>query len=212
MKKTRIGIAVLAAASLTLAACSSTDDENVAEPGEGANVTSTEDILESTGETTSEVSDPVDHNDADIEFAQMMIPHHEQAVELSDILLAKEGLDPRVQDLAERIRASQDPESQQMRAWLDSWGAQQPEDTTMDHSDMEGMLDPEEVSEIEAADAPEAQKLFLEHMISHHEGAVDMAETHLDNGRNEDARALSQQVISTQEAEIDEMKQLQDEL
>lgn len=211
MKKTRIGIAILASASLALAACTTTDEE-VVDPADGAAATATADTT--TEDTTDEdvAADPAGNNEDDVEFAQMMIPHHEQGVELSDIILAKDGVDPRVQDLAQRIRDAQFQEAEQMRSWLDAWGAPQPEDTDMDHSDMDGMLNPEEVAEVEAADTPEAQELFLDHMISHHEGAVDMAETHRDNGQNEDALALSEQIVRTQEAEIAEMEEVRDSL
>lgn len=213
MTKSRLTVAALAAAALTLAACT-TDDTGDDTPG---NTDGTDLVVESTPEITTEPAtdttadaDPAGHNDADTEFAQMMIPHHEQGVELADLILAKEGTDPRVQDLAQRIRDAQDQETAQMRGWLDVWGA--PADTGMDHSDMDGMLDEEQMAEVENASNPEAQRLFLEHMIAHHEGAVDMAENHLDNGQNQEALDLSGQIVNTQEAEIQEMEEILDTL
>ncbi|EHB55268.1 protein of unknown function DUF305 [Mycolicibacterium rhodesiae JS60] len=62
------------------------------------------------------------HNQADMMFAHMMIPHHQQAIEMSDVILAKQGIDPRVVDLAKQIKAAQGPEIAQMQGWLNQWG------------------------------------------------------------------------------------------
>lgn len=62
------------------------------------------------------------HNQADMMFARMMIPHHQQAIQMSDMILAKQGIDPRVVDLAKQIKAAQGPEIQQMQGWLNQWG------------------------------------------------------------------------------------------
>src|SRR5512144_2736414 len=82
-----------------------------------------------------------DHNDADVMFAQHMIPHHQQAVEMSDIVLAKQGVDPRVTDLATRIKAAQGPEIQQMQGWLRQWGnpPMPPMTPSEGHDNMPGM-------------------------------------------------------------------------
>lgn len=203
MKKIRLGLAALAA-SLTLAACSGPDD--------GDGTSTAVDPGASAPETRDPVEHPANNNEDDIEFVQRMIPHHEQGVELSGIILAKEGLDPRVEELAEHIRDTQVQESRQMRAWLDGWHAPPPEATDMDHSDMDGMLDPGQLTEIRDADTPEAQELFLDHMIDHHEGAVSMARRHLDSGQNEEARTLSERIVRTQRAEIAEMKEIRGSL
>ena len=149
-------------------------------------------------------------NQADIMFAQMMIPHHEQAIEMSDLILAKDGVDPAVVELAEEITAAQGPEIEQMESWLDEWGAP----SMMDADDMDGMggmggmLTEEEMDELEAADGTTGTTLFLEGMIEHHEGAIDMAEQHQENGESEEALALSASIIETQAAEIERMQEL----
>ena len=149
-------------------------------------------------------------NQADIMFAQMMIPHHEQAIEMSDLILAKDGVDPAVVELAEEITAAQGPEIEQMESWLDEWGAP----SMMDADDMDGMggmggmLTDEELDELEAADGATGTTLFLEGMIEHHEGAIDMAERHQDRGESEEALALSASIIETQAAEIERMQEL----
>ncbi|MBD8000551.1 DUF305 domain-containing protein [Oerskovia gallyi] len=145
-------------------------------------------------------------NDADVMFAQMMIPHHEQALVMSRIVLDTEGVDPAVVDLATRIESAQEPEIATMEGFLAEWGAS----TTGDHSghEMDGMLSDEEIQALEAADAATVSRLFLEGMIAHHEGAVDMAEAELADGKNPEALALAQEIIDAQEAEIQEMREL----
>lgn len=145
-------------------------------------------------------------NEADVMFAQMMIPHHEQALEMSTIVLAKDGVDPDVAELAEGIAAAQGPEIEQLEAWLDEWGVPgMPSDHGMA---MDGMLTEEQLDELEAADAASGSQLFLEQMIEHHEGAIDMAEAHQDSGRHEGALELSASIIETQAAEIERMREL----
>jgi uncharacterized protein (DUF305 family) len=72
------------------------------------------------GATTTPAADA--HNQADVMFASHMIPHHQQAIEMSDMLLAKQGIDPRVTELADQIKAAQGPEIKQMQDWLNQWG------------------------------------------------------------------------------------------
>lgn len=142
-------------------------------------------------------------NEADVMFASMMIVHHEQAVEMSDIVLAKEGVDPRVADLAEQITAAQGPEIEQLQGWLEEWGVEPGDPGAMDHGD--GMMSDDDLAALEAAAGPEASRLFLEQMIVHHEGAVEMAEAQIADGENPDAVALAQDIVDAQTAEIAEM-------
>lgn len=160
--------------------------------------------------------DPEDFNEADVDYAVGMIIHHEQAVEMSDIVLGKDDVHPEVTELAEDIKAAQGPEIAQMNAWLDEWG-HEPDETGGhshgdhdDHADMghEGMMSEEDLAALEAADGPEASRLFLEQMIVHHEGAVAMAEQHLEEGQNQAALELSGNVIADQNAEIELMREL----
>lgn len=148
-----------------------------------------------------------DHNQADIAFAQMMIPHHAQAVEMSDIILAKTGIPAEVMGLATRIKDAQAPEIEAMTGWLETWN--QP--TMMsDHSghSMGGMVDAQGIDELKAAEGTEAAKLFLTQMVGHHEGAVSMAKQELSVGKYPEAVELSRAIITSQEAEIAEMKDL----
>lgn len=160
-----------------------------------------------------------DYNDSDVEYASGMIVHHEQAVEMSDILLQTDDADPEVTALAEDIRAAQQPEIEQMESWLEAWGHEPDSDGDHgDHGDMmddgghDGMMSDEDLANLESAEGDEASRLFLDQMIIHHEGAVTMAEDHLDAGENPEALELSENVIADQNAEIEEMKELRDSL
>ncbi|WP_306233266.1 DUF305 domain-containing protein [Agrococcus beijingensis] len=149
-------------------------------------------------------------NAEDQMFVAMMIPHHEQAIEMSDAVLGKEGIDPRVSDLAQRIKEAQQPEIDQMEAWLDDWGMGSEGGHGMGHSD--GMMSEADMEALEAAEGDEASRLYLEQMIEHHEGAVDMAEDAVEAGQHPDVIALAQQMADAQTAEIAEMEQLLTEL
>lgn len=157
---------------------------------------------------SSEVA--ADANDADVMFASMMIGHHEQAIEMSDLVLGKEGIDPRVIDLAERIKAAQAPEIEQLQGWLDDWGVEAADSTGMDHGD--GMMSEADMAALDAASGAEASKLFLEQMIVHHEGAIAMAEVQVADGEDADAVALAEAIVDSQGDEIDEMREILDTL
>nr|WP_232531537.1 DUF305 domain-containing protein [Microlunatus antarcticus] len=149
------------------------------------------------------------HNDADVAFASGMVPHHRQAVQMSDTLLAKPGIDGDVTALASRIKAEQAPEIEQMRGWLSAWGAGV---ETNDGGGMggmdDGMMSAEEMNALGEADGRTAQTLYLQGMVRHHRGAVAMAQTEVAQGENADAKALAQSIITSQQAEIDQMNQL----
>lgn len=146
-----------------------------------------------------------EHNAADTLFAQGMIPHHEQAVEMSEMMLGKKDVPGAVTDLATRIKAAQAPEIQTMTGWLKSWN----ESATMGagHT-MDGMMGEDDLKQLEAAQGTDAAKLFLKQMIAHHEGAVATAKTESSQGTNADAIKLSKDIVTAQEAEIEEMQDL----
>jgi uncharacterized protein (DUF305 family) len=162
--------------------------------------------------STSAPASVTEHNAADVTFAQMMIPHHAQAVEMSDMVLKKQDIPAEVTALATQIKAAQAPEIEQMTGWLKSWN----ESATASagaHSGhgtggMSGMMSADDMKKLDAAQGTEAAKLFLTQMIAHHEGAVMMAKTEESSGQNAEAVALSKTIITTQEKEIQEMKAL----
>ena len=136
----------------------------------------------------------------DIMFAEMMIPHHEQAIEMSDLALAT-SQDPEVLALATQIKNAQAPEIDQMKSWGGSHM-----DSHAGHM-MDGMLSEEAINELKSARGVEFDRLFLEGMIKHHEGAIDMADD-VDDSKNPDVAKLAQSILITQRAEIELMKEL----
>jgi uncharacterized protein (DUF305 family) len=149
------------------------------------------------------------HNDADVMFAQHMIPHHQQAVEMSDMVVGKQGIDPRVMQLATQIKAAQGPEIQQMQDWLTQWGA--PAMLPMSGHDMpgmtgQGMMSDADMTALMDAQGVEASKLFLTQMIAHHEGAITMAQNEIKDGQFPAALEMAKAIVTTQQKEIDTMK------
>lgn len=153
----------------------------------------------------SSASPAADVNNADMQFTMMMIPHHEQAVEMADMILAKDGIDERVITMAEQIKAAQGPEIELMESWLDDWGTPMGDMDGMDHG---GMMSDTDMQALEDADGVEASRLFLEQMIVHHEGAIDMAQTEVDNGQNADVIALAEAISASQTTEITTMEDI----
>ncbi len=146
-----------------------------------------------------------EHNEADVSFAQGMIPHHQQAIEMAD-MAARQAASAEVKDLAARIKAAQQPEIDQMTAWLEDWGAPvQPEHGG--HGG-HGMLSDADMAQLRQASGPAFDRLFLEGMIRHHEGAVSMSQEELDKGQFPEAKELARHIIDSQQAEIAEMRRL----
>lgn len=147
-------------------------------------------------------------NQADIAFAQEMIPHHEQAIEMAQLAPSR-AEKQEVRELAEQIEAAQDPEIKTMTGWLKEWDA---ESSGMDHGDMggdmPGMMTDTDMAELEKAKGAAFDRMFLEMMIKHHEGAIEMSETELKDGKHAAAKALAQEIIDAQQAEIDTMNDL----
>ena len=170
-----------------------------------------------------EASDGKAFNDADADFAGDMIQHHAQALEMVDLTLGRD-LSPETATLAEGIRAAQAPEIEKMADWLEDWGRPVPA-TSRDHAnahaeehggsagaemdaDMPGMMSAEDMSALESAPDAEFENLWLEMMVDHHEGAVAMAQTEIDEGRHPKAVALAEDIVSTQQEEISTMEDL----
>ncbi|MGL5817522.1 MAG: DUF305 domain-containing protein [Phycicoccus sp.] len=145
-----------------------------------------------------------DHNAADVMFAQMMVPHHEQAVEMADLVPDRSD-SPEVEELAAEIRAAQQPEIDTMSGWLEQWGA----DMSMSggHS-MGGMMSDADLAELGSLRGAAFDRRWLAMMIEHHEGAVDMAKDQIRGGASAPAKELARVVVSTQQAEIDRMRSL----
>ena len=180
----------------------------------------------STAETSAQVS-RTEHNDADVDFASGMIQHHAQALAMVD-LLAGRDLDRDVRALADDIRAAQAPEIETMADWLAEWGEDIPA-TVRDHAnagghgghgegkqrdgedlglDMPGMVSAAEMAALGESGDGEFRDRWLEMMVEHHEGAVQMAATEQADGRYKPAVELAKDIQASQQAEIDIMEGL----
>lgn len=203
MRKYLIGVSAAAIIALAAGCGSDAGGDSGGMPG-----------MDQSQTESSAPAENAEHNDQDIAFAQGMIPHHQQAVDMAK-MATERATDSTVKDLASRIEGAQDPEIQQMTGMLEQWGAptepEMPSESGMpgmDHGDMSGsgMMTDEEMQELEKATGAEFDRLWVEMMIKHHEGAVDMAKTELEKGSNAEAKALAQKIVEAQEAEISEMQ------
>ena len=179
----------------------------------------------SSGESHSSMSDAskqtipesANFNATDVGFAQGMIPHHAQAVEMADLALEK-STNADVLALAKQIKASQNPEIQTMSGWLQSWGQKVPSTdsmsggghdmTVMGGMMMDGMMTEADMEKLESSSGTAFDRLWMELMIQHHEGAVRMSEDELKDGKNPDVKALAQTIVTSQQAEISTMNSL----
>ncbi len=176
----RLLVAIVVGLALLVAACGRSDQPAMEQPSTG-------------------------HNEADVAFAQGMIPHHEQAIEMSDLAL-NQAARAEVKDLAHRIKAAQGPEIATMTRWLEDWG--QPLQPGHGEHHGTGMLSEADMNQLRVASGPVFDRQFLEGMIRHHEGAVSMAREELEKGQFPDARELARHIIEAQQAEISEMRGL----
>ncbi|VFA99599.1 DUF305 domain-containing protein [Nocardia cyriacigeorgica] len=194
--RTRILIAAVAAAALTVAGCS--DDST----------TATE--TTTSAATTTSASTRTDFNEADVTFLQMMYPHHAQAVDMAKMVPSRTQ-NPQLLALAAQVEAAQAPEMQQITTLLESFGKPAPSaDEHGGHGGhaMPGMMTPEQMTALENATGPEFDRQWMQMMIEHHVGAIDMANTVLADGVNPDTKALATSIVAAQQAEIDQMKQM----
>jgi uncharacterized protein (DUF305 family) len=137
----------------------------------------------------------------DLNFAEEMIPHHEQAIEMADIALGK-STNPEILALANEIKAAQGPEIEQMKSWGSSKSG-----SHAGHMMDEGMLTDDEMAQLKGASGAEFDRLFLEGMIKHHQGAIQMADMVIDSA-NEEAALLGKAIVESQSAEIERMRKL----
>ena len=166
--------------------------------------------------TTTAIPATANYNATDIGFAQGMIPHHAQAVEMADLALAN-TTNPDVLSLAKQIKAAQSPEIEKLSGWLRQWGQPVPsaamgsmgrDMTGMSGMMMDGMMSQADMEKLGKSTGSAFDRLWLELMIQHHEGAVKMAKSEVAGGKNPDAIALAQSIITSQQAEISTMESL----
>jgi uncharacterized protein (DUF305 family) len=213
-KRLSAALAAALAAVVTLSACNGSGTETQASATTPAAPPAA---------TSPSASDSA-HNDADVTFAQGMIPHHQQAVEMSDTLLAKQGIDPKVVSLAKEIKAAQAPEIEQMQGWLSQWGVSTTTTSpggampSMPGHDMSGngempgmsgghgMMSEQDTAALQNAQGVEASRLFLSQMIQHHQGAIAMAQAEIGSGQFPPAITLARSIVSSQQQEITTMQ------
>ncbi|MEI5007526.1 DUF305 domain-containing protein [Streptomyces sp. PmtA] len=154
-------------------------------------------------------------NDADVAFAQGMIPHHQQALEMAE-LVGGRASDQEIKTLAGQIEKAQNPEIQTMRSWLSAWGKS--ESPGVDHGaghgsgEMPGMMSDQDMDALMAAKGTDFDRKFAQMMIDHHDGAIDMAKDEQTSGRNAAAKKLADEVVKNQSAEIAQMRSILDRL
>lgn len=202
--RTLSAAALAAAAALTLTACAADADTSTGTGPATGQATPQQDASD---EAAADV-----HNAADTEFAQMMIVHHEGAIEMAELAVAT-AASAEVRALGERIAAAQGPEIETMSGWLETWGEDLPAEADMGGMGHEGMqmegMDQEAVmAELSGLSGVEFDRRFLELMIEHHRGAIVMAEEERGEGENAEAVRLAGTIIDDQTAEITEMTNL----
>jgi uncharacterized protein (DUF305 family) len=195
----------LVAVSLTLTACGGSSSTAPADPAPSV---------------SSAAPSNAQHNDADVAFAQMMIPHHRDAVAMAE-LAADRAQDPEVKALAEQIQATQQPEIDQLTDLLSAWAAEVPPSNSMEGmghgstpststaSGMGGMMAPAQMDQLRNATGVQFDEMFLTMMIEHHRSAVSAAQEEIDEGSNPDAVQLAEKIVADQTAEISRMQQMQ---
>ena len=223
----RLALPALAfTAVLALGACSSSSDHGAMPMNQNGNMGGSTmphgDLgatgsgpMGTTGTTTISVPADAAYNATDVAFAQGMIPHHGQAVQMADMALDI-STTPAIRTLAGKIKAAQDPEIETMQGWLRTWGQAVPEpDQSMGHDSdgmggmmREGMMTDADMATLGHAGGGDFDRMFLEMMVRHHQGAITMAQRELAEGKDQATKDLAQAIITAQQAEITEMNQL----
>jgi uncharacterized protein (DUF305 family) len=150
-------------------------------------------------------------NSVDVGFGTDMIPHHEQAIEMAKIAATRAG-SQQVKDLAARIEKAQSPEIATLSGWLREWGQPVPSSSPGaghgQHVGMPGMMSDQELKDLTAASGKEFDRMFLQMMIRHHQGAIEMAAKEQQQGQFPAAKTLAGKIATDQAAEIMEMQDL----
>ena len=145
------------------------------------------------------------HNSTDVTFAQNMTPCHTQAIQMSEIILAKQGLDPRVVQVANQIKAAEGPDVEGMQSWLSQW--QQPMTPSSAAGmpamqGMTGMASPEQMTALQNAVGADASKQFLTMMIQNHQHAIMLAQSEIDSGQYPPAVAMAHSIATAEQQEV----------
>lgn len=200
--------ALAVAAVLAVAGCSDDDGHDMDSMSmSGRSVTSS-------AAASPSAQDSTKFNAADVTFATDMYPHHAQAVDMAQLVKGR-STTPEIISLAGAIETAQGPEMDQLAQWLQAWGQPAPTSSTtghmggMDHSDMNGMMSDQDMADLRSKAGSEFDQAWLTMMIDHHAGAVEMARTEVAEGANAEAKAMAQNIITSQQDEIATMRALQ---
>jgi uncharacterized protein (DUF305 family) len=187
---------VAAAAAIVLASCSGPSTPERTGP---------------TGPSATHDSQSAEHNTADIAFAEHMIPHHRQAVDMTAMVPSR-STNPDLLVIATHISSDQQAEILTMKGLLAQWGVPDApsHENPENHSGMHiaGMVDGPTLNEIQSLSGPPFDALWTTSMITHHQGAIAMAQNEIDQGRSSDAIKLAKMIISAQQREIAQMNHL----
>ena len=208
-----IVLAAAVAAVLVVAGCTDTASDTATSPT--ASSTAMSGSMPGMDHGGSSASAPPsatrsDFNDADVMFLQMMYPHHAQAVDMAKLVPSR-SQNQQVITLAQNIEKAQAPEMKQMTALLTSFGKPAPSAEMSGHDmpgmgGMPGMMSAEQMNDLTGLSGKAFDQLWLQMMIDHHSGAVDMSNTELRDGTNADTKKLAQAIIANQQAEITQMR------
>ena len=148
-----------------------------------------------------------DYNGTDVHFLGMMVPHHQQAIDMSDVLLESDVDDEQIRDLAQRIKDGQERENEQMNAWADEWGIDKDMVAHSKHI-ANGMFPPEQLDEFAQLRGDDLRTAFLEMMHFHHDHVIKMTQGEVDGGAYEPLREMAKEMIEVQTAEMGEMEEI----
>ncbi|MEV6377948.1 DUF305 domain-containing protein [Streptomyces sp. NPDC051773] len=212
LRRAAATVSVVAVGALFLTACG--DDMDGMDHGSGKTSPSTS---ASASTSASGDSGSADFGDADVTFAQMMIPHHEQALEMAELADGRAS-DAELKGIAEQIEKAQDPEIATMKGWLRSWDRPTAVESMpgMDHGSedggADGMMSDADMRRLEDLKGTEFDKLFAQLMIEHHNGAIAMAEDERKNGRNDAAVKMAGDIVKSQSSEVEQLDAILDRL
>lgn len=203
------GVIAAATAVLVTAGCSSSDTAPPAATPAPATP------LAPTASAAAPISP--EHNQTDVVFVQGMIPHHQQAIAMSS-QASNRASSQEVKDLAARIDQAQAPEIEQMNQMLEAWGAPRPQPGShsmpgmpgmpMGDMSMHGMMSDQQMQQLAAQSGSAFDRMFLQMMIEHHSGAIQMAQAEQAQGLNPQAKELAGAIVAAQQQEITEMQAL----
>jgi uncharacterized protein (DUF305 family) len=162
-----------------------------------------------TGSSAGKSSEASDHNAYDIAFARNMVPHHEQAVQMAQ-MVPTNTTNQQVIALANQLTTTEVSEMQAFRVWLMQWQDAQGSDSAGHdtHVPTAGMVDKPTMDKLQSLSGAAFDRLWLTTMIDHHSGSIAMAQGEVAHGRNADVLYLARSIIASQQAEIDRMKQM----